>query len=131
LVTSFSAFKFMALYSLIQFATVTLLYSLASTLGDFQVRLYACRCKHPRKTPAVPLYRSRHHPTHRRHYGAHRPLPAHPPETAFGQPGLKAGPRLADRPGRHLGRHPVPRLLLRPSASLVRLVRSRIRVRCS
>ncbi|KAM0753330.1 hypothetical protein T439DRAFT_299617 [Meredithblackwellia eburnea MCA 4105] len=36
LVTSFSCFKFMALYSLIQFTTVTMLYSIASTLGDFQ-----------------------------------------------------------------------------------------------
>ncbi|KAF5393475.1 hypothetical protein D9757_000675 [Collybiopsis confluens] len=36
LVTSFGAFKFMALYSLIQFTTVTLLYSFASSLGDFQ-----------------------------------------------------------------------------------------------
>jgi cation-transporting ATPase 13A2 len=36
LVTSFSCFKFMALYSLIQFTTVTLLYALASSLGDFQ-----------------------------------------------------------------------------------------------
>jgi cation-transporting P-type ATPase 13A2 len=55
LVTSFSCFKYMcslssptqnhsshfvhrALYSLIQFTTVTLLYSFASSLGDFQVR---------------------------------------------------------------------------------------------
>ncbi|KAH8923688.1 hypothetical protein BT69DRAFT_143159 [Atractiella rhizophila] len=36
LVTSFSCFKFMALYSLIQFTTVTILYSMASSLGDFQ-----------------------------------------------------------------------------------------------
>ncbi|KAL7423997.1 hypothetical protein Q5752_001582 [Cryptotrichosporon argae] len=36
LVTSFSCFKYMALYSLIQFTTVTLLYSFASSLGDFQ-----------------------------------------------------------------------------------------------
>ncbi|ODN81649.1 hypothetical protein L202_02049 [Cryptococcus amylolentus CBS 6039] len=36
LVTSFSCFKYMALYSMIQFATVTLLYSFASSLGDFQ-----------------------------------------------------------------------------------------------
>jgi len=36
LVTSFSCFKYMALYSLIQFTTVTLLYSLPSSLGDFQ-----------------------------------------------------------------------------------------------
>ncbi|GAA5923044.1 hypothetical protein JCM3775_006234 [Rhodotorula graminis] len=36
LVTSFSCFKFMALYSLIQFTTVSLLYTIASTLGDFQ-----------------------------------------------------------------------------------------------
>ncbi|GLB37530.1 putative P5-type ATPase cation transporter [Lyophyllum shimeji] len=36
LVTSFSCFKYMALYSLIQFTTVTLLYSFASILGDFQ-----------------------------------------------------------------------------------------------
>ncbi|KAF7321673.1 Cation-transporting ATPase [Mycena kentingensis (nom. inval.)] len=36
LVTSFSCFKYMALYSMIQFTTVTLLYSFASSLGDFQ-----------------------------------------------------------------------------------------------
>lgn len=36
LVTSFSCFKYMALYSLIQFTTVTLLYAIASSLGDFQ-----------------------------------------------------------------------------------------------
>ncbi|KAF8070552.1 hypothetical protein FPV67DRAFT_1487805 [Lyophyllum atratum] len=36
LVTSFSCFKYMALYSLIQFTSVTLLYSFASILGDFQ-----------------------------------------------------------------------------------------------
>ncbi|KAK4050588.1 hypothetical protein OIV83_003314 [Microbotryomycetes sp. JL201] len=34
LVTSFACFKFIALYSLTQFCTVTLLYSLASTLSD-------------------------------------------------------------------------------------------------
>ncbi|KAJ3334978.1 hypothetical protein HDU93_006907 [Gonapodya sp. JEL0774] len=36
LVTSFSCFKYMAAYSLIQFTSVTLLYSLVSNLGDFQ-----------------------------------------------------------------------------------------------
>ncbi|KAF8313138.1 Ca-transporting ATPase [Clavulina sp. PMI_390] len=36
LVTSFSCFKYMALYSIIQFTTITLLYSFASSLGDFQ-----------------------------------------------------------------------------------------------
>lgn len=36
LVTSFSCFKFMALYSLIQFTSITILYSWASSLGDFQ-----------------------------------------------------------------------------------------------
>ena len=36
LVTSFSCFKYMALYSLIQFTSISLLYSLASSLGDFQ-----------------------------------------------------------------------------------------------
>lgn len=36
LVTSFSCFKYMALYSLIQFTTITLLYSFASSLGDLQ-----------------------------------------------------------------------------------------------
>ncbi|KAI9144956.1 hypothetical protein BKA69DRAFT_1052263 [Paraphysoderma sedebokerense] len=36
LVTSFSCFKYMALYSFIQFTTVTLLYTFASNLGDFQ-----------------------------------------------------------------------------------------------
>ncbi|KAG0260211.1 hypothetical protein DFQ27_003651 [Actinomortierella ambigua] len=36
LVTSFSCFKYMALYSLIQFTTVSFLYVFASNLGDFQ-----------------------------------------------------------------------------------------------
>ncbi|KAG0243506.1 hypothetical protein BGW41_002046 [Actinomortierella wolfii] len=36
LVTSFSCFKYMALYSLIQFTTVSVLYVFASNLGDFQ-----------------------------------------------------------------------------------------------
>ncbi|KAK3814383.1 MAG: hypothetical protein J3Q66DRAFT_346355 [Benniella sp.] len=36
LVTSFSCFKYMALYSLIQFTTVSFLYAYASNLGDFQ-----------------------------------------------------------------------------------------------
>ncbi|CAI2162186.1 8461_t:CDS:10 [Funneliformis geosporum] len=36
LVTSFSCFKYMALYSIIQFTTVSLLYSFASNLGNFQ-----------------------------------------------------------------------------------------------
>uniref|UniRef100_A0A8C9T5Q3 Polyamine-transporting ATPase 13A3 n=1 Tax=Scleropages formosus TaxID=113540 RepID=A0A8C9T5Q3_SCLFO len=36
LVTSFCVFKFMALYSIIQYISVTLLYSILSNLGDFQ-----------------------------------------------------------------------------------------------
>ncbi|PHH83535.1 hypothetical protein CDD82_7576 [Ophiocordyceps australis] len=36
LVTSFSCFKYMSLYSAIQFASVSILYSEASNLGDFQ-----------------------------------------------------------------------------------------------
>ncbi|NWY73439.1 AT133 ATPase, partial [Erithacus rubecula] len=36
LITSFCVFKFMALYSIIQYITVTLLYSILSNLGDFQ-----------------------------------------------------------------------------------------------
>ncbi|OCT80712.1 hypothetical protein XELAEV_18027526mg [Xenopus laevis] len=36
LITSFCVFKFMALYSLIQYFSVTLLYSILSNLGDFQ-----------------------------------------------------------------------------------------------
>ncbi|KAI9206515.1 uncharacterized protein BJ171DRAFT_558269 [Polychytrium aggregatum] len=36
LVTSFSCFKFMALYSLIQFTSVSILYSIVGNLGDFQ-----------------------------------------------------------------------------------------------
>ncbi|ORY74114.1 HAD ATPase, P-type, family IC [Protomyces lactucae-debilis] len=36
LVTSFSCFKYMALYSAIQFTTVSILYRTASNLGDFQ-----------------------------------------------------------------------------------------------
>ena len=37
LVTSFSCFKFMSLYSAIQFTSVSFLYASASNLGDFQV----------------------------------------------------------------------------------------------
>ncbi|XP_041861603.1 probable cation-transporting ATPase 13A3 isoform X2 [Melanotaenia boesemani] len=36
LITSFCVFKFMALYSIIQYISVTLLYSISSNLGDFQ-----------------------------------------------------------------------------------------------
>ena len=35
--TSFSCFKFMSLYSAIQFTSVSFLYASASNLGDFQV----------------------------------------------------------------------------------------------
>ncbi len=35
--TSFASFKFMALYSLIQFSATVILYSINSILGDFQV----------------------------------------------------------------------------------------------
>lgn len=37
LVTSFSCFKYMSLYSAIQFTSVSFLYAHASNLGDFQV----------------------------------------------------------------------------------------------
>lgn len=37
LVTSFSCFKYMSLYSAIQFTSVSFLYASASNLGDFQV----------------------------------------------------------------------------------------------
>jgi cation-transporting ATPase 13A3/4/5 len=39
LTTSFGSFKFMAVYSLIQFTSVSLLYALASNLADFQFLL--------------------------------------------------------------------------------------------
>lgn len=46
LVTSFSCFKYMSLYSAIQFTSVSFLYASASNLGDFQVRLtlFSLRC---------------------------------------------------------------------------------------
>jgi cation-transporting ATPase 13A3/4/5 len=37
LVTSFSCFKYMALYSAIQFTSVSILYRWGCNLGDFQV----------------------------------------------------------------------------------------------
>lgn len=37
LVTSFCCFKYMSLYSAIQFTSVSFLYASASNLGDFQV----------------------------------------------------------------------------------------------
>lgn len=36
LVTSFSCFKYMATYSIVQFTSVSLLYSLNGNIGDFQ-----------------------------------------------------------------------------------------------
>lgn len=42
LVTSFSCFKFMSLYSAIQFTSVSFLYASASNLGDFQVSQHDC-----------------------------------------------------------------------------------------
>ena len=39
LVTSFCCFKYMSLYSAIQFTSVSFLYASASNLGDFQVRV--------------------------------------------------------------------------------------------
>lgn len=39
LVTSFCCFKYMSIYSAIQFTSVSFLYASASNLGDFQVRL--------------------------------------------------------------------------------------------
>jgi len=40
LVTSFSCFKYMSLYSAIQFTSVSFLYASASNLGDFQVNSF-------------------------------------------------------------------------------------------
>ena len=39
LVTSFCCFKYMSLYSAIQFTSVSLLYTSGSNLGDFQVHI--------------------------------------------------------------------------------------------
>lgn len=86
LVTSFSCFKYMcatyaslpklarslshrALYSIIQFTTITLLYSFASSLGDFQVSYFmlpflSCCLLTVR---AVSLYRSFYNNSYRRH----------------------------------------------------------------
>ncbi|KAI4238751.1 MAG: hypothetical protein LQ349_000862 [Xanthoria aureola] len=44
LVTSFSCFKYMSLYSAIQFTTVSFLYASASNLGDFQACSLLIRC---------------------------------------------------------------------------------------
>lgn len=41
LVTSFSCFKYMSLYSAIQFTSVSFLYASASNLGDFQACLFS------------------------------------------------------------------------------------------
>ena len=45
LVTSFCCFKFMSLYSAIQFSSVSFLYTSGSNLGDFQVSLTNLQCK--------------------------------------------------------------------------------------
>lgn len=42
LVTSFSCFRYMSLYSAIQFTSVSFLYATASNLGDFQVIRLTC-----------------------------------------------------------------------------------------
>lgn len=60
LVTSFCCFKYMALYSLIQFTSVSLLYSLAQNLSDFQFMYVDLVLIIP---IAVLMGRSRPHPT--------------------------------------------------------------------
>lgn len=44
LVTSFCCFKYMSLYSAIQFSSVSFLYTSASNLGDFQVSISDGEC---------------------------------------------------------------------------------------
>ncbi|KAF7315568.1 Cation-transporting ATPase [Mycena indigotica] len=99
LVTSFSCFKYMqvsvfpsgqcsfrcrALYSMIQFTTVTLLYSFASSLGDFQASSPESRSPayQLRVLMVVSLYRLvRYHPGCGDH-GPNTPVPKNPSKTA-------------------------------------------------
>lgn len=66
LVTSFSCFKYMSLYSAIQFTSVSFLYASGSNLGDFQVR-FACSLSSRSAAHAltVLIHRLGPHPSHR------------------------------------------------------------------
>lgn len=59
LVTSFSCFKYMSLYSAIQFTSVSFLYASGSNLGDFQVlrTIAFANCAPADITVSVPVHR--------------------------------------------------------------------------
>lgn len=63
LVTSFTCFKYMSLYSAIQFTSVSFLYASASNLGDFQVRATSYQT-YPQLIISVFVHRPSAHPTH-------------------------------------------------------------------
>ena len=65
LVTSFCCFKYMSLYSAIQFTSVSFLYASASNLGDFQVRSRPiCLLNYEADNRTVPIHRPIPNPSH-------------------------------------------------------------------
>lgn len=110
LVTSFSCFKYMSLYSAIQFTTVSILYRKASNLGDLQVCLRpapfsAYPCSIAKLKSIVPLYRPLSHTSHRCLYGLVRPVPNSLPQAPHRIPRLPESPHPPSRPN-HPRFHP-------------------------
>ena len=139
MVTSFCCFKYMSLYSAIQFISVSFLYASASNLGDFQVwQWYVLTSDlHPLTRPSISLlifflsYPSRSsvsqaHPLGKAHRltptsGLDCSIPNAFAEKANGQSGLSQGPYAATRPDWNLSAHSSSRLRCRPSEDMVGL----------
>lgn len=125
LVTSFSCFKYMSLYSAIQFCSVSFLYASASNLGDFQVcpvHYHNCPLANPPKTNphcSVPFYRPSSYPSHRRLHVLGRPLPRTVPQATNSGSRVSQSPHPASRANAHLHRHPSCGLHHRPPTTLV------------
>jgi hypothetical protein len=126
---------------MIQFTSVTLLYSFASSLGDFQV------CISRRILSAfltdtcdvVPIHRSLHHHTDRGHKsvnvidhlildsdgdssGTNTTIPTHLPQATDGQSGIKKGADQHYRSNCHHRRYTILGVFLGATARMVRSV---------
>ena len=102
LVTSFSCFKYMSLYSAIQFTTVSILYRKASNLGDFQV----CKLILPFSRDllltdiedVVLIHRFIPYSPYCGIYGLVRPLPYSQSQTPYCDPCVPEGSHTTARP---------------------------------
>jgi hypothetical protein len=104
LVTSFSCFKYMSLYSAIQFTSVSILYKSGSNLGDFQFLFIDLLLILPiavfsKWRPIIHGYAYIADPFN--HSGLGRTLPYSFLQASHGQLSLKESPNAASRPNLH------------------------------